>query len=281
MTGETQELTRVILGSNGLIGRAIKHKFQNDNCHPLPRIVYQDWWDESQIPEIRRVLANLTPSSGYLQIYVASGVLSPKEDPGLIKKVNELVPINIARALDGTNFQLETFGTIHETFEMHNEYIDSKRRLSVWLSENVQEDDYLHLRLHTLYDDSKPKDFMFLGSLYRCVSEGIALKMSSGKQLREFHHVDDDVEAISFLEQKGYKGIVNLNHGNVISLFEIAEGITKCFKDSGEIEAGFYPDPLSENYDVFFDLVSHENTLNFREATSSLVDIFKKLILVE
>jgi hypothetical protein len=280
MRGDTQELTRVILGSNGLIGRAIKHKFQNDNCHPLPRVVYQDWWDESQIPEIRRALTNITPSTGHLQIYLASGILSPKEDPALIKKVNELIPINIARALDGTNFQLETFGTIHETFEMHNEYIDSKRRLSVWLSENVQEDDYLHLRLHTLYDDSKPKDFMFLGSLFRCVSEGIALKMSSGKQLREFHHVDDDIEAISFLEQQGYKGIVDLNHGNMISLFEIAKGVTKCFQESGEIEAGFYLDPGQENYHVVFDPLVIEKRLGFREPISSVVEIFRKLILL-
>jgi nucleoside-diphosphate-sugar epimerase len=272
--------SRVLLGGSGLIGRGLRRNFDGSTLHSLQRVDYQHWWDESRIPQIRDFLSQFIDDSRRLRIYIACGVLSPREDPGLIQKVNELIPINIARALEETNSQIVTFGTIHESFEMHNEYIDSKRRLAQWLQSNYKTENFLHLRLHTLYDNDLPKKFMFLGALYDCISRGQNLQMSSGRQLREFHHVDDDIQALEILEMAGSKGFVDLNHGSTVSLFELATDVSKSFLNSGKIDVGFFPDPLKENYKISFEKVFLDKALHFREANTSIVEIFKELLLL-
>lgn len=270
-------ITHVVLGKNGLIGKSLVKSFQNVNLSQLERTTYGNWWDESEVPTIKKFFNMLMRNSDFLQVYVGIGVLSPNEDPSLIKNVNERIPINIARALEDLDSNLVTFGTIHEVFEMSNTYIDSKRVLADWLSSNVPENRHTHYRLHTLYDDNYPKAFMFLGSLYDCVTKGTSLKMSSGRQLREFHHVDDDVQAINFLGNMNATGILNLNHGRIISLFKLASEVKEQFPDSGHIEAGYFPDPPRENYETSFQPVMPDNSIQFREEISSIVNTFRKL----
>lgn len=274
------DLSRVVIGGGGLIGRGLSRKFHGSAFHRLQRVDYQDWWNESRIPEIKELLNNFRGDDRQLKVYIASGVLSPREDPELIRKVNELIPINVARALEETKSQIVTFGTIHESFEMHNEYIDSKRRLAEWLQSNCNTNHFLHLRLHTLFDNDFPKKFMFLGALYECISKGQSLRMSSGRQLREFHHVDDDIRALGILEMNASKGFVDLNHGSTVSLIKLASEVSQSFFTSGKIEAGFFPDPVDENYSVSFKKVFPDEVLRFREANHAIVEIFQRLLLL-
>ena len=48
----------------------------------------------------------------------------------------------------------------------------------------------MHLHLHTLYG-GRPQAHMFLGQMIRALERGAEFAMSSGEQLREYHHVHD------------------------------------------------------------------------------------------
>ena len=64
---------------------------------------------------------------------------------------------------------------------------------------------------------------MFLGQILSALKNDEAFKMTSGCQLREYHHFLDDAEAIRTISGLKITGVVNLSHGKPVSLKDIAQ----------------------------------------------------------
>ena len=106
----------------------------------------------------------------------------------------------------------------------------------------------MHLQLHTLYGVGEPVPFMFLGQLCGALREGRPFEMSPGRQLREYHHVHDDVDAMHALLEDGASGVMALSHGAPCTLRELAAHVFTSVKRADLLRIGARPEPPDDNY---------------------------------
>ena len=113
--------------------------------------------------------------------------------------VNFHLPKNIILSNKNTNNLIVTFGTIMEDLSPDaNNYTSSKNQLTQFIKTSKIQN-ILSLKIHTLYGGDKPNAYMFLGQMLNSINKNEDFKMSSGKQIREYHHVDDESKAIKLL----------------------------------------------------------------------------------
>lgn len=155
------------------------------------------------------------------------------------------------------NIRILTFGTIHERFAefcAQNLYFASKAELSNWI-QSLNKKRLLHLRLHTLYG-GQLKPHMFLGQIANALATNQPFQMTSGAQLREYHHVDDIAEALIGLINKdwAFGPILEINSGKAVRLADLATAIFDDFKKHNLLSIGVKPQPKFENVESRFEV---------------------------
>ncbi len=218
-----------LIGSNGLLGTALKKKLKP---MVLDRSVYREWHKK----ECKRKVLDFFKGQGLKKdsvVYIASGIIDSNKEE-LLRQVNYELPKNIIQALREEEIKVITFGSILETLlPDHSAYSKSKVLLSNFLK-NMKSSkiNCIHVRLHTLYGGNKIHDQMFLGQIQYAIKHNQEFKMTAGKQLREYHHLDDVIYCIKWIIENSHSGIINLNNGKPIQLVELAKSIFASFKKS-------------------------------------------------
>ena len=256
----------IIFGGGGqtgtaLINELLKNGYSESHVHIIP-------WSVIGRPEIclnkeslKNKLFSYLDSKIYGDFIFAGGITDPHVSVEKINYSNIEFPKRVIEAtFDHSNFRYLTLGSINENVELfykNNNYLRSKLELGRLIEKKSYEsngkDHFLHLRLHTLYG-GKPKDHMFLGQIAKAIKNGTVFRMSSGLQLREYHHVDDIAVTIrSILEREWDFGpIVEINSGKPVRLAELAKAIFKAFKKEELLEIGSIPTPSGENMGKVF-----------------------------
>lgn len=203
-------------------------------------------------------------------IFICSAITKPNSDPIAIKAINVDLPLRIADQNKHAN--IITFGTILENrVEIKNNYVDSKRQLVKELGENSCK--FIHFRLNTLYGIGKPKHEMFLHDLFISISKTEKLKMSSGYQLREYHHYFDVAKIILREVQNSSVGINEISTGLPITLRDLAKGVCRNFSENIVIE---YEDNVQN--EIFDSNKSYYSPELFRDPIIGVTNYFKGLI---
>ena len=112
----------------------------------------------------------------------------------------------------------------------------------------IAEDNWLHLQLHTIYGGGSPTPFMFTGLIFNALKKNKHFAMTSGQQLREYHHIDDEIAAIFAISQTLDKGCFDITEGHSIKLCDLATGIFKHFNRLDLLGIGEISSPLTETY---------------------------------
>ncbi len=108
---------------------------------------------------------------------------------------------------------------MEELVSSKNRYVQSKTLLNHYVkSLNSQHNSVAHIQLHTLYGVGAPSPFMFLGQILSALRNDSVFEMTSGCQLREYHHFLDDTEAIKQILESQTTGVVNLSNGKPVTL---------------------------------------------------------------
>lgn len=254
-----------VIGSRGRLGNAICQYYPASNITALDRSLYDNWGISSSKNDIYRYFEEkATPNS---VIFIAAGLLEPKLPQEAHININYLLPKNIIDATTHLGLKIITFGTImEELVSTSNPYINSKAMLGSYISELSHiNKNILHIRIHTLYGVGLPSPFMFLGQIYNSLRDKSIFKMSPGNQLREYHHVDDDVKAISMLVDRNTYGVFNLSHSNPVKLKDIASYIFKGFGLEELLSIGAYPEPENDNYSIICHRQNELNGIEFRD----------------
>ena len=123
-----------------------------------------------------------------------------------------------------------------------------------------------HVRVHTLYGGGLPSRFMFLGQILGALESGAPFQMTQGRQLREYHHVDDDARAIRVLADGGAGGVLDLSHGAPLSLRDLATSVFDAFGAAGQLQVGALAEPDEENYNTIFTRHRLLQQVDFRDA---------------
>ncbi|ATM93996.1 ADP-glyceromanno-heptose 6-epimerase [Yersinia frederiksenii] len=266
-----------VIGGRGRLGNAICKSYLPEDITSLDRSIYANWWNIACQDDISRYFeARTKPGS---LIFITAGILDPKLAQEAHLNVNYLLPKNIIEATSHLGLKVVTFGTImEELVSTKNAYIESKSMLSNFISE-LSDVNTLHIRIHTLYGNGLPSPSMFLGQLYSALKNRSIFKMSSGNQLREYHHIDDDVAAIHTLINKKIHGIFNLNHGKPVKLKDIASYVFEKLFSEELLSIGAYPEPKYDNYHIISHRPIELDEVEFRETLPNILFYLKKCLL--
>lgn len=269
-----------IIGGSGRLGRALTKAYCAEAIIVLPRSVYCDWITAEQR---HGVINYFRQYQNYdITIFITSGLLDPMLPLETLLSVNYWLPKNVIEGTVSFKVRTITFGTVMEALmPTGNNYITSKVKFSknleaLDLSSNC--DRHLHIQIHTLFGIGIPNSFMFLGQILKALQKDKPFVMTSGSQLREYHHIEDDVKAIRLLEQSGYTGIVDLSHGRPVSLLEIANFIFEEFDSQHLLKVGILPSTESENFTKTYKALNILDSVQFRDTLPSIASYIKSLV---
>jgi nucleoside-diphosphate-sugar epimerase len=264
-----------LIGCRGRLGKAIRAFYQDVDVVAVDRRVYQDWWQDGSADFASRYFANCTSPNSV--VYVTAGLLDPRLPQVEHLKINYLLPKHIVEGATRSGLRVVTFGSVMEKLITNqNSYIHSKAMLGNYIANLSLTDHYqTHFRVHTLYGEGVPSPFMFLGQIYRALKDQSVFEMSPGNQLREYHHIHDEVSAIDALVKSGANGVVDLSHGEPVSLKEIAEDIFAAFNCENLLRVGALPEPEEENYETIFERLDVLREIKFRETRPGIVSYLK------
>ena len=268
-------MTYYLIGSKGRLGQAIFKTFSDDEVVCLDRSVYNDWSYSGATDKILKYFGSVNKTNS--TVLVASGLLDANVSNENLISLNYRLPKNIIDGATKLGLRVITFGTVMEgLLTSKNSYVQSKMLLNEYVQSLTAINSHaLHIQLHTLYGLGEPSPFMFLGQILSALKNNKAFKMTSGCQLREYHHFLDDAEAIRKIVDLQTTGVVNLSHGKPVSLKEIAQQVFSAFGNSHLLKMGALPEPSEENYDKIFlksDIVSN---ISFRDSLPAIVNYMK------
>jgi nucleoside-diphosphate-sugar epimerase len=267
-----------IIGGSGRLGRALADEYCAEKIIVLPRLVYSGWVLSEQG---QSVLDYFQQYKNYdITIFITSGLLDPRLSLEKLLSVNYWLPKNVIDGTQSYPTRVITFGSVMETLMPRgNNYLASKSKFS----EHFETFDFLnnrnlHIQIHTLYGVGAPSPFMFLGQILDALQQNKPFVMTSGSQLREYHHIDDEVKAIRVFEESGHTGIVDLSHGRPVNLLEMANAIFKEFGAQGILETGVLPDSASENFNKVFEVNNILRWAKFRDTLPSITSYLKSMV---
>lgn len=265
-----------IIGGRGRLGQALLAEYRGVRAKAVERGIYDDWWRPGSQDRISRYFSKRGSEAS--TIFVASGLLDPKLSQEEHLRVNYLLPKNVIKCTTGLGFKVITFGTVMEhLIENKNSYIKSKSILGDYVVEVVQgSHPVTHIRMHTLFGGGQPSSFMFLGHMLDAILRDIPFEMSSGNQLREYHHVYDEVKAIRAIADSGVTGVFELNHGHPIRLNDIAKTVFYSLGKKKLLRIGAIADPVEENYAQRFERPIMIKDIQFRDTLPAIVDYIKQ-----
>jgi nucleoside-diphosphate-sugar epimerase len=250
----------VIFGSSGRIGRAAARALGETGC----RLKAVSWLDKSSgaARPGQEILAELAAVEDDVDIVFASGLTDPSASAGELVLANVERPAGVIGAtLDRTQLRYLTIGSVLETFSSltaSNRYLASKAALWARI-EQLAADPRLHgriahLRGHTVYGGSAPAPHSFLGQMYQSLHTRRPFRMSEGRQLREYAHVDDVAPSIAALLARAWAGpvAIDLSTGEPVRLSELARAVFRAFDCEQLLQLGALPTPAGENLSAKF-----------------------------
>ena len=270
----------VIVGATGLLGSTLLRSLGEHACFAIPRQKTARWLNSS-VNEIRQDLLKLTDSNSaaFIDLFYALGNTNPKTDPRILDELNFLLPEKILNASVGLPIRVITFGSIHELSSISNPYIESKRKLGNLLAAPSHGFNNIHFLLHTLYSNSKPHSHMLLGQILNSIQLRQELQMSSGLQLRQYHHVEDVVKIVlSRLSPQVFSTNYQINGPETIQIRELAVSIYTTFNHLPLLKLNSLPTDEADIFDAAYKISELDCEQGFRPAIDGVLAEFNNLL---
>jgi nucleoside-diphosphate-sugar epimerase len=268
----------LLLGASGILGTALLEGLNDYEILPVARNNIMKWMEPDGAHHIKSYLESL-PSEPTL-IINAVGITNPSAPYSDLIKANFQLPANLVSVAKEFSTKIITFGTIMESFpeiSKKHRYLESKLLFGEFLQSASSEGArFLHLQIHTWYGGTRLHEHMFLGQLLKSIRERSLFSMSSGKQLREYHYITDDLRGVLSLLKQGSLGIHQMNHGESYSLKEIAEHVMSTFGTQRLLKVGALPTPELDNFNVQFACPINIQDIRFRPTLAGIVEDFDK-----
>ncbi|MDA8957341.1 NAD-dependent epimerase/dehydratase family protein [Gammaproteobacteria bacterium] len=236
----------LLIGSSGRIGNQILKQFQEYEIICPSRETYSSWHQVEQLENIK----NYIKANNIGSIFICSGIMNASESERLIFDVNFSLPANIINATRDFGSKIITFGTVMEVIAPDsNIYVRSKQKLQKFINNEEHNNRILSLKIHTIYGGGPPNEYMFLGQILKSLKNKANFSMSSGEQLREYHHVEDLVKAIKHLFVNNAHGNQHISVGSPTKLKDLATFIFKHFNALSSLKIGAISDNNLDNFE--------------------------------
>lgn len=273
----------MLVGGRGNLSLALQQVYEGQNLRIIGRDTAYKWTTQDAENQIHKDLDSIGIKPDL--IINAAGQVNPNASPNELLSLNFHLPKNLERYAHNHGVKLVTFGTVMENLEdlsRSNAYLNSKRLYFEYLAEKVTPDsESLHLQIHTWYGVAVPHRHMFLGQMFSALEKKELFKMSSGNQLREYHNIYDDIDAVQFLLSKNAKGVFEINHGETLSLVEIATSVFDFFKSRNLLKIGSLLTPEYEIIEKKFEPSKFLESVNFRATSQGIITDFQRLLVTQ
>jgi nucleoside-diphosphate-sugar epimerase len=193
-------------------------------------------------------------------------------------RINYEIPLKILESFKGQISTFVNFGSVLENYVLSstNGYLKSKKMLANALKDWKQEIRILDFKLHTVYGGLTNPPHMLVGHLERIIRERSVLLLSSGKQIREYHHVDDLVPAlVEYIEEEESSGEIAVNTGQSLRIREMVFDVMKEFRLEKKLQFDRLDDPVDDNYSDFTQPTSWTTKFHFREPIPGITEYLK------
>lgn len=269
-------MTLYLIGARGRLGQAIAHEYGDSEIVSLDRSVYENWSPPGMADLISRYFDKRINEGA--TVFVASGLLDPKLSQEDLLRVNYYLPKNLIDGAAKLGIKIITFGTVMEgLLQSKNPYIQSKSALGEYVSTAAATGSpVIHLKIHTLYGMGQPSPFMFLGQILTAIRDNVPFQMTSGRQLREYHHLADEAKAIRQIANSAPPGVVNVSHGDPLSLRAIAESVFQALGKDDLLRVGSLPEPQEENYEKILNRTEILQHVAFRAPLPAIVQYMQE-----
>lgn len=269
----------VLLGSSGILGTGFEAKLKEKNVTKTPRLEVETWLGETGYSSMRKYLAKLEPNTTVIN---AIGLTDPKTTFDQMNRLNFVLPKQLLSIINELELNLITFGTILEKnifLTEGNNYMKIKNDFFNYIQESPPSKSHLHIQLHTIYGGERSHKHMLIDQIFNALAHKNQFEMSSGLQVREYHHIEDEMNAISKILESTQFGVVELNAGNAIQIKQLA---TEIFSEFGELSLlKFNPErDVAEVFNHFYEKSSLLAEIHFRDSISGVIDYLKKRLEV-
>jgi hypothetical protein len=270
-----------ILGEMGNLSKSLSKKFPE--AIVIPKLEYINWLGSPN--KINEFFFNLKINDDIAEVYNCAGVTDPSEDPSVINLVNYLLPVFLSERSHTLNYRLITFGTVMELlpkYSASNPYLESKLKFYTrYISDLDWQNRNLHFQLHTLYGGYRVHKHMFLGQIFEALNSKKTFHMSGGDQIREYHHIDDDVEAILQLSKTAGGGLIDISHGQPEKLKDIATSLFEHFNSRDSLKIATKSADKNDNRSIVFQRTGNLSGALFRPTIANLIKWFERLGVVD
>jgi nucleoside-diphosphate-sugar epimerase len=280
----------VLIGNTGFLGRAIELQLRSS----------QNPYDSLIVPDHRALVAALLHPSGggevlkpllnskLRQDFIFSvGLVDPHRDQVELDRINVDAPLRLLERLckiaSQQQWRLITFGTVlagYPDLAVTNPYLRSKARLLAAWQEHSRSLPFawIHTQMHTLYGGAKPPhEFMFTGQMLSALRSRSVFRMSSGTQVREYHHLDDIAKSVvSFLAAQGEEPfLLELSSGAPMRVRDLAYAVFDHFGARELLSIGARPNRQPEVFDSRHRRTTH--LIAYREPCAGVIAWFEAL----
>ncbi len=266
-----------IIGASSKLSQSIREIYSEDKICDVYRDTYTSWIGENSQNIIQTFFENRISNNSI--IFITAAILNPKTPFQEVFDMNYNLPVNIIESLTEYNPRIVTLGTILEKLgPSNNNYVSSKIKLSTKIESLIKKNLRItHFRLHTLYGKGYPNEFMFLGQIFYAIKNKTDFHMSSGEQIREYHHYDDVVSSINTFLDNETSGIVEITFGNGMAIKDLAIKIFDFFEKSELLKIGSKNLDFKEKFQN--DYKKNEDIkIDFKEPISGITKYLKTII---
>jgi nucleoside-diphosphate-sugar epimerase len=212
-------------------------------------------------------------------IYTAGAGIqaNTKESTELIYELNVFTPIKLTNYLSEHNYlgKLVTFGSYFEignepnekyysedelsvsNNKVSNEYCTSKRLLTRYFNSRVIRLNFFHLVLPNIYGKGENPNRL-IPYLINSLSDNTEIKLTSGKQFRQYIHASDVASIVNDISMHSYQsGIYNLTNKISYSVKSVVKIVFKIANKESEFNESFFGN--SERSDTIMPFLLLEN----------------------
>jgi len=268
----------ILIGGSGTIGSALMNGLgQVDKIIPPSRV--REWGHKGLNEEVIRREIAADPLMRNVVIYTL-GNTNPKTEFSELNWVNFELPRYILNILEDFESLFVTFGSVLEPLAIYgeNRYLSSKEKYLNFVA-SKEKSSYLHFQLNTIYGGLVNHSHMLIGQLQAAIENKTDLHLSTGNQIRQYHHIDDlNILLVKQIQSGEMCGIQQLNHGDSITIRDMAEGVMDKFGLQHLLRFGSRPDPKEDNYSVKLEKTVLDEELDFRDTISGIYDYLNQRV---
>ena len=270
----------VVVGANGRLGAALRRALaaRGINVATPDRATVEGWLATPAELVVRDWLE--AHAARAATVFVAAGAIDSGRPAAELEAANLHLPRVVSEAALAQGCRVVTFGSVMEGLlkpDTMNPYLRSKHAFANWAAVAIDRGEpLLHLRMHTLYGGGAPAPFMFFGQAFEAIRSGARFSMTRGRQLREFHHVDDECAAILRLVDQTREGVIGISHHEPVRLADIARFVFEALGRADLLGMGDLADPTVDNYGVVFTRTAGLDGIEFRPTPAGVLGWFRE-----